>query len=53
MHRGEKVHKGKAKVAFRTKEAGLRAQYFRDDATAFYGKKRGTVTGRGALGGSG
>jgi phosphoribosylaminoimidazole-succinocarboxamide synthase len=49
MQRGEKVHEGKAKVVFRTADPELFIQYFKDDATAFDGKKRGTVTGKGAI----
>lgn len=49
MQRGEKVHEGKAKIVYRTDDPSLFIQYFKDDATAFDGKKKGTVVGKGAI----
>ncbi len=51
MQRREKVHEGKAKIVYRTDDPALFIQYFKDDATAFDGKKRGTVVGKGAING--
>jgi len=44
---GDKLHEGKAKVLFATDDPGLLIQYFKDDATAFNGKKKGTIEDKG------
>lgn len=44
---GEKLHEGKAKVLFATSDPGLLVQYFKDDATAFNGKKKGSIEDKG------
>ena len=49
MTRRRKVYEGKAKVLFEGPEPGTLVQYFKDDATAFNNKKRGTITGKGVL----
>ncbi len=49
MTRRRKVCEGKAKVLFEGPEPGTLVQYFKDEATAFNNKKRGTITGKGVL----
>ena len=47
--RRKKIYEGKAKVLFEGPEPGTLVQYFKDDATAFNNKKRGTITGKGVM----
>jgi phosphoribosylaminoimidazole-succinocarboxamide synthase len=47
--RRKKIYEGKAKVLFEGPEAGTLVQYFKDDATAFNNKKKGTIAGKGVL----
>ncbi|MFQ5508286.1 MAG: phosphoribosylaminoimidazolesuccinocarboxamide synthase [Leptospirillia bacterium] len=49
MERREKLYEGKAKVIYATDDPDLIIQYFKDDATAFDGKKKGTITDKGVL----
>ena len=49
MARRRKVYEGKAKILYEGPEPGTLVQYFKDDATAFNNKKRGTITGKGVL----
>jgi len=49
MTRRKQVYEGKAKVLFEGPEPGTLVQYFKDDATAFNNKKKGTITGKGVL----
>ncbi len=49
MARRRQVYEGKAKVIFEGPEPGTYVAYFKDDATAFNNKKRGTITGKGVL----
>ena len=49
MARRRQIYEGKAKVLFEGPEPGTLVQYFKDDATAFNNKKRGTITGKGVL----
>ncbi|MDD3370339.1 MAG: phosphoribosylaminoimidazolesuccinocarboxamide synthase [Alphaproteobacteria bacterium] len=49
MGRRRRIFEGKAKVLFEGPEPGTLVQYFKDDATAFNNKKRGTITGKGVL----
>jgi phosphoribosylaminoimidazole-succinocarboxamide synthase len=49
MSRRRQVYEGKAKVLYEGPEPGTLIQYFKDDATAFNNKKRGTITGKGVL----
>ncbi|GAB3459011.1 phosphoribosylaminoimidazolesuccinocarboxamide synthase [Insolitispirillum peregrinum] len=49
MARRKQIYEGKAKVLFEGPEAGTIVQYFKDDATAFNGGKKGTITGKGVL----
>ena len=49
MARRRQIYEGKAKVLFEGPEPGTLVQHFKDDATAFNNKKRGTITGKGVL----
>ncbi|MEW6192957.1 MAG: phosphoribosylaminoimidazolesuccinocarboxamide synthase [Bacillota bacterium] len=49
MERGAMLYEGKAKRVYRTDEPGCYIVEFKDDATAFDGKKRGTIAGKGVL----
>ncbi len=43
------LYEGKAKVIFATEKADQYRVYFKDDATAFNGSKRATISGKGVL----
>ncbi len=45
----EKRYEGKAKVIYPGPEAGTLRVYFKDEATAFNGQKRGVIEGKGAI----
>jgi phosphoribosylaminoimidazole-succinocarboxamide synthase len=45
----ELLYEGKAKKLYATADPELILQYFKDDATAFNAKKRGTIVGKGVL----
>ncbi|GAB6876487.1 phosphoribosylaminoimidazolesuccinocarboxamide synthase [Thermaerobacter litoralis] len=47
--RGERLYEGKAKIVYATPDPGLVRIYFKDDATAFDGRKRGTIGDKGRL----
>jgi phosphoribosylaminoimidazole-succinocarboxamide synthase len=49
MARRKQIYEVKAKVLFEGPEPGTLVQYFKDDATAFNNKKKGTITGKGVL----
>lgn len=49
MERGAMLYEGKAKRVYRTDEPGCYIVEFKDDATAFDGKKRGTIADKGVL----
>jgi phosphoribosylaminoimidazole-succinocarboxamide synthase len=49
MSRRKQIYEGKAKVLFEGPEPGTLVQYFKDDASAFNNKKKGTITGKGVL----
>jgi phosphoribosylaminoimidazole-succinocarboxamide synthase len=49
MSRRRQIYEGKAKILFEGPEPGTIVQYFKDDATAFNAKKKGTITGKGVL----
>src|SRR5262249_11289931 len=49
MERRELLYEGKAKQVYRTSDPDLLIQHFKDDATAFNAKKRGTVQQKGIL----
>jgi len=47
--RGDKISEGKSKVLFATDDPDLLMQYFKDDATAFNGVKKGTIQDKGVF----
>ncbi|MBV9557580.1 MAG: phosphoribosylaminoimidazolesuccinocarboxamide synthase [Pseudolabrys sp.] len=49
MSRRRRVYEGKAKILYEGPEPGTLVQYFKDDAIAGGGAKRGTITGKGVL----
>jgi phosphoribosylaminoimidazole-succinocarboxamide synthase len=49
MSKRRRIFEGKAKVLFEGPEPGTLIQYFKDDATAFNNRKRGTIVGKGVL----
>src|SRR5262244_231707 len=49
MSRRRRIYEGKAKVLYEGPEPGTLVQYFKDDATAFDGKKKAVLEGKGVL----
>ena len=49
MERLEKLYEGKAKILYNTSDPDLMIQYFKDDASAFDGKKKGTIVDKGVM----
>lgn len=49
MEKREKIYEGKAKQLFTTDNPDLLVQYFKDEATAFDGKKKGIIEEKGVL----
>lgn len=49
MEKREKIYEGKAKQLFTTDDKDLLVQYFKDEATAFDGKKKGIIEQKGVL----
>ncbi len=49
MKRLEKLYEGKAKILYATDNPDLLIQYFKDEATAFDGKKKGIIQEKGIL----
>lgn len=49
MERLEKLYEGKAKILYTTSDPDLLVQYFKDDATAFDGAKKGTIIDKGVM----
>lgn len=49
MKRLEKLYEGKAKILYATDNPDLLIQYFKDEATAFDGKKKGIIQEKGVL----
>jgi phosphoribosylaminoimidazole-succinocarboxamide synthase len=49
MNQGEMLYEGKAKQVFATEDPTLVIVHYKDDATAFDGKKRGTIANKGEL----
>lgn len=49
MERSEKIYEGKAKILYATEDPDLVIQYFKDDATAFNGLKKGTIVDKGII----
>ncbi len=49
MEKKEQLYEGKAKKVFATDDANLVIVSYKDDATAFDGTKKGTITGKGVI----
>lgn len=49
MKKCEQLYEGKAKKVFATEDKGLVIVSYKDDATAFDGLKKGTISGKGAV----
>jgi phosphoribosylaminoimidazole-succinocarboxamide synthase len=49
MKRLEKLYEGKAKILYKTEDPTLMIQYFKDDASAFDGVKKGTIVDKGVI----
>ncbi len=47
--KGEQLYEGKAKKVFATNDPNLVIVDYKDDATAFNGEKKGTITGKGVI----
>ncbi len=47
--KGRMIYEGKAKKIYKTADSGLYIQHFKDDATAFNAKKRGTIVNKGIM----
>ncbi|MDD5773233.1 MAG: phosphoribosylaminoimidazolesuccinocarboxamide synthase [bacterium] len=47
MEKMKKLYEGKAKIIYATRDKDTVIQYFKDDATAFNGKKKDTIEGKG------
>ncbi len=49
MEKKEKIYEGKAKVLYATEDPNVMIQSFKDEATAFDGKKRGVISEKGRV----
>ena len=49
MTKLEKIYEGKAKILYATEDPDLLIQYFKDEATAFDGKKKGVIPDKGKI----
>ena len=49
MEKLEQLYEGKAKILHKTSDPDLFIQYFKDDASAFDGKKKGTIVDKGVM----
>ncbi len=49
MKKLDKIYEGKAKIIYNTEDPDLVIQYFKDDATAFDGKKKGSIKDKGVM----
>ena len=49
MKKLEKIYEGKAKIIYNTEDPDLVIQYFKDDASAFDGKKKGSIKDKGVM----
>ena len=49
MERGEKLYEGKAKIIYATDDPDKNILYFKDDATAFNGAKKGSILDKGVI----
>ena len=49
MEKKEQLYEGKAKKVYATDDPELLIVSYKDDATAFNGKKKGTIVGKGII----
>ena len=49
MEKKEQLYEGKAKKVFATADPDVVIVSYKDDATAFNGEKKGTISGKGAI----
>lgn len=49
MEKKEMLYEGKAKKVYKTEDENLYIVDYKDDATAFNGKKKGTISGKGVI----
>jgi len=49
MERREQLYEGKSKIIYSTDDPDLVIQYFKDDASAFNGVKKGTIVDKGGI----
>ena len=49
MEKREQLYEGKAKKVFATDDPNLVIVAYKDDATAFNGLKKGTISGKGVI----
>ena len=49
MQKLEQLYEGKAKKVFKTDDPALLIVDYKDDATAFNGLKKGTISGKGVI----
>ena len=49
MEKLQQLYEGKAKKVYATEDPGLLIVSYKDDATAFNGVKRGTISGKGVI----
>ena len=49
MEKKELLYEGKAKKVYTTEDENLYIVDYKDDATAFNGKKKGTIAGKGVI----
>jgi len=49
MPRRRMIYEGKAKILYEGPDPDTLVQYFKDDATAFNARKKGTITGKGII----
>ena len=49
MKKGKKLYEGKAKIIYASNDKNLVIQHFKDDATAFNNKKKGSIIGKGVI----
>ena len=49
IEKKEQLYEGKAKKVFATNDPDLVIVDYKDDATAFNGEKKGTISGKGVI----
>ena len=49
MEKREQLYEGKAKKVYATDDPELVIVSYKDDATAFNGQKKGTISGKGGM----